>query len=473
MSLADGLNAGFNMALNLAKFQSDEEERKKNAAYIDSRIAYTNSLEEKNRQTIESLIAAEKRQNLKDQGMDRPGAIARADLIFNDFSQLQNDYEGQEKDANYFATSERYLSALLELDAVLPLRETVSKEALTASANIEKNLVSGNFEALLTDNINDLNVIFRRQTNDLIGSKYIGADGQEGTIKGLSLTSNVIAEGQENALLDVVADVDFGDGEIKKVGENSLLLIPEKDAQGQRVFRDDLDQSDAKAVSVRDLVDYVSSDRLFKTELQKNPEALGAIKDMLRYEKISIPSQDNSVSQNALINLTNKDLQNSGTRWNLYITTVAGLDTRTEEGISEAVSLFHKQYPTSEKPEEFEKDGVTLFRPPGGKTYQEYIMPAVPSTENSYNRVSAIYGDNPPPFDEGDGIIGGRVIKNSGIESILSDLQTQLQVMGEGQYYQDFYDEVVSPNIDSPKFRTLTAEDILKEYENWVAETKK
>ena len=191
----------------------------------------------------------------------------------------------------------------------MPLRETVSKEALTASANIEKNLVSGNFEALLTDNINDLNVIFRRQTNDLIGSKYIGADGQEGTIKGFSLTSNVIAEGQENALLDVVADVDFGDGEIKKVGENSLLLIPEKDAQGQRVFRDDLDQSDAKAVSVRDLVDYVSSDRLFKTELQKNPEALGAIKDMLRYEKISIPSQDNSVSQNALINLTNKDLQ--------------------------------------------------------------------------------------------------------------------------------------------------------------------
>ena len=91
MSLADGLNAGFNMALNLAKFQSDEEERKKNAAYIDSRIAYTNSLEEKNRQTIESLIAAEKRQNLKDQGMDRPGAIARADLIFNDYSQLQND----------------------------------------------------------------------------------------------------------------------------------------------------------------------------------------------------------------------------------------------------------------------------------------------------------------------------------------------------------------------------------------------
>ena len=61
MSLADGLNAGFNMALNLAKFQSDEEERKKNAAYIDSRIAYTNSLEEKNRQTIDSLIAAERK----------------------------------------------------------------------------------------------------------------------------------------------------------------------------------------------------------------------------------------------------------------------------------------------------------------------------------------------------------------------------------------------------------------------------
>ena len=134
--------------------------------------------------------------------------------------------------------------------------------------------------------------------------------------------------------------------------------------------------------------------------------------------------------------------------------------------------MFHKQYPTSEKPEEFEKDGVTLFRPPGGKTYQEYIMPAVPSTENSYNRVFAIYGDNPPPFDEGDGIIGGRVIKNSGMESILSDLQAQLQVMGQSQYYQDFYDEVVSPNMDSPKFKTLTAEDILKEYENWVAETK-
>ena len=29
----------------------------------------------------------------------------------------------------------------------------------------------------------------------------------KGTIKGLTLTSNVIAEGQENALLDVVADV--------------------------------------------------------------------------------------------------------------------------------------------------------------------------------------------------------------------------------------------------------------------------
>ena len=45
--------------------------------------------------------------------------------------------------------------------------------------------------------------------------------------------------------------------------------------------------------------------------------------------------------------------------------------------------------------------------------------------------------------------------------------------MGQGQYYQEFYDEVVSPNMDSPKFKTLTAEDILKEYNNWVAETKR
>ena len=31
MSLADGLRAGFDMALNLAKFEADEEDRKKNA----------------------------------------------------------------------------------------------------------------------------------------------------------------------------------------------------------------------------------------------------------------------------------------------------------------------------------------------------------------------------------------------------------------------------------------------------------
>ena len=84
-------------------------------------------------------------------------------------------------------------------------------------------------------------------------------------------------------------------------------------------FRDDLDQSDAKAVSVRDLVDYVSSDRLFKTELQKNPEALGAIKDMLRYEKASLPSDENTISMNGLINLANQDLKSKTQRWTMFM----------------------------------------------------------------------------------------------------------------------------------------------------------
>lgn len=473
MSLADGLRAGFDMALNLAKFEADEEDRKKNAAYIDSRIAYTNSLEERNQQAIDSLVAAEKRQNLKDQGMDRPGVVARADLIFNDYSKLQNDYKDQEKDANYFALSERYSSALLELDKNLPLREAVSKEALTASANIEKNLASGDFEALLTDNINDLNVIFRRQTNELIGSKYIGADGQEGTIKGLTLTSNVIAEGQENALLDVVADVDFGDGEIKKVGEDSLLLIPEKDEQGQRVFRDDLDQSDAKAVSVRDLVDYVSSDRLFKTELQKNPEALGAIKDMLRYEKASLPSDENTISMNGLINLANQDLKSKTQRWTMFMASVAssGADRSTEEGMSKVVSLFHDHYPSSQAPEEYEKDGVTLFRPPEGKTYHQYVMDKVPNKEQAINKVFAFYGDNPPTLEDGDAVVDGKLIKNEGgLQFILQQFTSRFSEIREGEYFQEYLDTVVSKDPDA--FETRSAEEIREDYDNWVSETK-
>ena len=46
----------------------------------------------------------------------------------------------------------------------------------------------------------------------------------------------------------------------------------------------------------------------------------------------------------------------------------SGADRSTEEGMSKVVSLFHDHYPSSQAPEEYEKDGTTLFRPPEDKT---------------------------------------------------------------------------------------------------------
>ena len=213
MSLADGLNQGFNMALSIAKFQSDQEDKELEKAYLESRIEYTNNLAGRMDVEIANLVSDQKRRRLADQGLSPSQSVAKLGKTLDDFASLEKNFEGNKDNPSYKFQRDVLYRSLSTLNQTLPIVETIDPDMNKARGIVNQKLKSGDFESLVTENINSLNLLSQRQLKDLSGSKYVDLDGREGIIKKVNLTSNFIGVDEGNALLGVTAEVDFGDGE--------------------------------------------------------------------------------------------------------------------------------------------------------------------------------------------------------------------------------------------------------------------
>lgn len=485
MSLADGLNQGFNMALSIAKFQSDQEDKELEKAYLESRIEYTNNLAERMDVEIANLVSDQKRRRLADQGLSPSQSVAKLGKTLDDFASLEKNFEGNKDNPSYKFQRDVLYRSLSTLNQTLPIVETIDPDMNKARGIVNQKLKSGDFESLVTENINSLNLLSQRQLKDLSGSKYVDPDGREGIIKKVNLTSNFIGVDEGNALLGVTAEVDFGDGDIKTIGSDNPLLIPEKNKDGARIFRNDLPSSDAQAVSVADLVDYISSESYFATELQKNPAVLSGLKQFYEIEKSAQADKNEGGFAKSFDDYLKRDYDFKSSNYFSFLAASGLVDSKTQIDTTsdEAVDSLMKKanffFPYLPKGELVTVGDETFLKPPKGAdgntmSIEEYIQMAAPSLEDSRNAVLSVFGRNPPPLEDGDLVLGGEVIKKEGsVEDILNtiNLIAKKNVTIDAVAFEQFM-TAMEPYYDDEETNKKTPQQIYDEYKIWLKEEK-
>lgn len=139
-----------------------------------------------------------------------------------------------------------------------------------------QNISQGGEIAELPPGFNEsITSIMKPQTD----TAYVGAEfvdnmpnGQErkGVVEGIEYDGQLIAKGRgDKMILGAKVTVNFGD-----TTEEFSTFLPDRDDNNKFVFRSDLPQDDAKAVSVADVMDIVSSNFPVAQALFDNPSML-------------------------------------------------------------------------------------------------------------------------------------------------------------------------------------------------------
>lgn len=292
MSLAKGFESGFNMALSLGKFrlQEKEEERKSDLFELQTKEADLKIKKgEVDLQKSEiELEYAPIKNNLQIQQYE--SQIQSADALTTYRAGLTtgiiNENIAEEKIRNYKAFS-GIMSDMINLPSDDPLAreefvmnnihaaEKLQREGfdfvstlspLTAEAfnNINPILQSGNFEEL-GEYAKDLTQIYKGDLMSFMGKTFVDTSGREGIIKNVSFNGDIVGTDQGmNAVLGASYTVDFD-------GEEEVLdgFLPDN-KQGK--IRQDIEGVNAKAVSIIEATDKMSSLRSLLTLGMENPE---------------------------------------------------------------------------------------------------------------------------------------------------------------------------------------------------------
>lgn len=248
-------------------------------------------------------------------------------------------------------------------------------ETNIAFKNLDPVFQSGDFSNLPATFAKDFTTIMKPQTDTLVGSKFIDNQGRSGTVQGISMNGAIIGKGRgDQAVVGAKVNVRFSDGETKEFD----TFIPDRpEGQDIRVFREDLQADDSKAVSVSDLTDYISSQRtLEQNKLQSPVLANNLIKLSKSLKDIYDPS---SSALNKEDQITRRAV--FGARNTQYNVLLAGIDVQNllDKGVDDpqmqsALGLFYSAYG---KNSGIEKDGDSY------KPSQKYDTPLQAIFSNS------------------------------------------------------------------------------------------
>lgn len=132
---------------------------------------------------------------------------------------------------------------------------------------ISSKLEQGDFEGIATENTEELSTIYKDSLEVFNGKQFIAKDGKKGIIKGAKLSGDFNAiENSANMLVGINYSVLF-DGEEQE--QNVFSYAPDK-TEFAKVIKEDQEGTDAKVVSVADIVDKISAEKDFAMHMVNN-----------------------------------------------------------------------------------------------------------------------------------------------------------------------------------------------------------
>jgi len=139
---------------------------------------------------------------------------------------------------------------------------------------ITPQLESGDFEGIARDHSDVLSVIYKDSLDTFKGKDFVAKDGRKGVIQGVKLSGdfNPIPE-SANSLVGGTYSVLF-EGQTEP--EDVFTFMPDK-AQYAKTIKEDQEGTDAKVVSIADMVDKVSAEKDFAMYLIQSPETFNSL----------------------------------------------------------------------------------------------------------------------------------------------------------------------------------------------------
>ena len=192
---------------------------------------------------------------------------------------------------------------VLKDDFGVDIFEVLSPKTQLAYKNIDPILQSGDFSLFGPEYKEDLTQIYQHDLNQFKGRNFASKDGREGTIKNIQLTGGFSAadEGQAS-LIEALYTVDINGQE-----ETFTGFLP--DAKSG-IVKEDIEGTDAKAVSVSDAIDVMSALRTITFSFEGKPEVYELIKERLKY-KIDESEDDDPTEKDKQDNVTIRQIYTS------------------------------------------------------------------------------------------------------------------------------------------------------------------
>jgi hypothetical protein len=297
MSIAEGFESGFNLALKARAFKTEEEERKRKMSLEEEKLdieRQTFGLKEQELESVrlrneammrsydasaqlnEARAAGQINQNQFDELTEGKSTKARGwkqvNALLNRLNNLPSDPVAREEELYFISGGSKALKDEFGID----IFEVLSPKTELAYKNIDPILQSGDFSLFGPEYKDDLTQIYQHDLNQFKGRNFASKDGREGKIKKIQLTGGFSAadEGQAS-LIEALYTVDVNGQE-----ETFTGFLPDSKTG---VVKEDIEGTDAKAVSVSDAIDVMSALRTITFSFQDKPDAYELAKERTKY----------------------------------------------------------------------------------------------------------------------------------------------------------------------------------------------
>lgn len=396
MAIADGLQSGFNFAINAQKMRLLDEEEKRSSeifelekqekqADIDYR-EYLMSQKDQQRKESDALIEMREASTERDQALTATTnfnltqakekakvdgnlrSVLASYSILEDMQAWADDPELNKRiNTPVFDTwASNTNGAIVELreqDNGYDILEILDYKTARALNNLAPILDSRDFSQLGESNSQDLTQLFKGSINKFLGKKFQDTDVQ-GEIIDVNLTGNFQAiENGQNTLVEARYTVlDNKGNKVQKVG-----FLPDTTTN---IISSEIEPSDAKAVSVADLVDVASVTSSILTKAMESPKMIDvALKLSQRTIKGYYPPDR---AEDAKIAVYADQIYNqSRNEWSAALATYGGADIGTTnfqdpEEVDELLTTLKIGFPDLPTVTKTSEDGSQLLAIPNG-----------------------------------------------------------------------------------------------------------
>jgi len=217
----------------------------------------------KNNLNVSELQAASAKINLES---------AKKAVVFNDWINAI-DISSNES-LGVYQKAELMEDGLEQISEYIDPKKFVSDEYWQGWEKITPQLEAGDFEGIVKDHSDVLDTIYKESLKSFEGKNFLAKDGRKGVIQNVKLSGNFNPiENTANSLVGGTYSVLF---EGQEEAEEVFTFMPDKN-QYAKTIKEDQEGTDAKVVSIADMVDVVAAEKDVAMFFINNPKSLEAL----------------------------------------------------------------------------------------------------------------------------------------------------------------------------------------------------